>query len=240
MREKIAKLFDVTLKEVSKLVSAGIIPEPKEENDIAECVYDYIRHLKHFRLLNDMAALLSLTPRRVQQLAKDGIISKGERGIYNLAETIRGYVKFLQGINTGGADLHAERTRLTKINADRKQLDLEKARGELINVDMAMKIWGGVVSSARTRILAIPNKLAPLVVSVNDVAEIKETVEEFIYEVLNELANPNLEKIERMANGLPGGADVSSAPKTKRKRVGGPKKKIKPGKLRGTRAVSNG
>ena len=43
-----------------------------------------------------ISKLLKLTERRVQQLAKDGIIPKAERGKYDLVSSVHGYVDFLK------------------------------------------------------------------------------------------------------------------------------------------------
>ena len=40
--------------------------------------------------------LTGLTPRRVQQLAKEGVIPKASRGKYPLDESIQAYIRFLQ------------------------------------------------------------------------------------------------------------------------------------------------
>ena len=51
-----------------------------------------------------ISKLLKLTERRVQQLAKDGIIPKAERGKYDLVGSVHGYVDFLKavGVSYGG------------------------------------------------------------------------------------------------------------------------------------------
>ena len=43
-----------------------------------------------------VAGLFGLTPRRIQQLAKEGVLPKAERGRYNLAACVRFYVAHLQ------------------------------------------------------------------------------------------------------------------------------------------------
>ncbi len=43
-----------------------------------------------------IAELLNLTPRRVYQLTKEGIIPKASRGRYELVPAVRGYIKYLR------------------------------------------------------------------------------------------------------------------------------------------------
>lgn len=43
-----------------------------------------------------IADLLMVSERRVQQLAKEGVIPKAERGRYELVPTVQGYIRYLQ------------------------------------------------------------------------------------------------------------------------------------------------
>lgn len=53
-----------------------------------------------------IARLLNITERRLQQLAREGIVPKVRHGEYPLAGCIRGYITFLQKGNAGeGADV---------------------------------------------------------------------------------------------------------------------------------------
>ena len=43
-----------------------------------------------------IARLLDLSERRVQQLSREGVIPKAERGQYDLVGSVRGYVRYLR------------------------------------------------------------------------------------------------------------------------------------------------
>lgn len=89
-----------------------------------------------------------------------------------------------------------ERTRLTRINADRKQLELQQARGELIRTEVAQKLWAAVMANINSKIEIIPQKLPPLAFGLS-IPEIKALTERMIYEVRMEIANPDLEEISK-------------------------------------------
>lgn len=89
-----------------------------------------------------------------------------------------------------------ERTRLTKINADRKQLMLAKERGELINTEKAMLAWGYVTKNKDNKLSAMPRKGAPLLYGLN-MPEIEAKLTQIIDEVRNEISNPNLNQLKR-------------------------------------------
>ena len=67
--------------------------------------------------LSTIAKLLDLTERRVNQLAKDGVLPKSARGRYELVPVVRAYIRFLREktVNTdvGADDYAAHRARLT-------------------------------------------------------------------------------------------------------------------------------
>ena len=79
-----------------------------------------------------IARLLMISERRVQQLANEGVIPRTETRRYNLEESVQAYIQFLQGKNVGRGmadeqiDFHEEKARLTKIQADKAQLELDE------------------------------------------------------------------------------------------------------------------
>jgi hypothetical protein len=84
-----------------------------------------------------------------------------------------------------------QKIRLTKINADRKELELQRARGELIETVFAKKMWGEILRRFISRIESIPMKLPPLVYGLS-MPEIKSVTEKLIYEARCELSSPDL------------------------------------------------
>jgi len=85
----------------------------------------------------ELAGLLGITERRVQQLADEGCLVKAVRGSYDLAGSVQGYLVFLrkQLPNTGKPTESAERTRLLKAKAGIAELEEQQRRGELGRVD---------------------------------------------------------------------------------------------------------
>ena len=48
-----------------------------------------------------IASLLNLSERRVEQLAKQKVIPKAGRGVFDLGPTVTAYVRYLQGLSSG-------------------------------------------------------------------------------------------------------------------------------------------
>ncbi len=95
-----------------------------------------------------IARFLNLTERRVQQLARDGIIPKAEKGKYDLVGCVQGYIAYLQarafGKDSESIDMHAERSRLLKLQADRAQMELDVMLSKLIPAEEAEELWAGL------------------------------------------------------------------------------------------------
>jgi len=168
-----------------------------------------------------IARLLDLTERRVQQLAREGVIPKAENGRYDLVAAVRGYVKYLRDRAMGGGappDAHAERARLLKANADKVELDLAERRQELVPVDEAAALLERVIVAVRARVLAIPTRAAPLVRGKRRTAEVRDVLQTLTDEVLHEIA-----AIDPADLGPGGEAEAgAAAPAPDGEPVGGP------------------
>ena len=77
-----------------------------------------------------IARLLDLSERRIQQLSREGVIPKAERGQYDLVAAVRGYVAYLRDLavraQAGAPDFGAERARLIKAKADLAEMEAER------------------------------------------------------------------------------------------------------------------
>ena len=111
-----------------------------------------------------LARLFSLTAVRIQQLATDGVVVKSARGKYDLWQSIRGYIKYLQErrVNQWDAkdeeqtDIKREQLRRTKEEADKLELQNARTRGEVIEVGKVEKLMQACFTVHRTRILNFP------------------------------------------------------------------------------------
>lgn len=136
-----------------------------------------------------------LSDRRVQQLTKDGVIPKAERGRYELAPAVQGYIRFLQdrsvagGTAEGSIDYHAEKARLTKAQADLAEIEAAKARGELAPVEQVERAWSNFCAETRIKARKIPERVVSLLVGLMDEREIKRVILAEIDQVLEEMAS---------------------------------------------------
>lgn len=145
--------------------------------------------------VQELAELLGLSPRRVQQLVADGVIPKAAHGSYDLGRSIRAYLKHLKGDGLASVpkDYTAERTRLVKAQADKAEMEVALQRGDLWNKDDVAAIWSDEILRCRSRLLVIPSKVAPVLAAISIPAEVQDVLKCEIYQALSELANHEAE-----------------------------------------------
>lgn len=137
-----------------------------------------------------IARLLDLTTRRVQQLSNEGVIPKAERGRYELVPAVRGYIAYLKerSINPGVVSFDEVRARKIAAEAEMAEIELREKKGQLIPASEVVASWGEIVGACRSKLLAVPAKIAPVVAVEDNPAVCKKIVEEQIGEALYELA----------------------------------------------------
>lgn len=144
-----------------------------------------------------IAKLLDLSERRVQQLSREGVIPKAERGQYDLIGSVRGYVRYLRDqalkAQAGAPDYSAERARFIRARADLAEMEAKEKRRSLIAADQVEAAWIAVLALLRTRLLALPDRLAPQVFEQSTVGDTRNLIRAAIREVLDDLAEPDIE-----------------------------------------------
>jgi len=144
-----------------------------------------------------IARLLDLSERRVQQLSREGVIPKAERGQYDLIGSVRGYVRYLRDqalkAQAGAPDYAAERARFIRARADLAEMEAEEKRRSLIAAEQIEAAWIAVLALLRTRLLALPDRLAPKAFEQSTVGDTRNLIRAAIREVLDDLAQPDIE-----------------------------------------------
>ena len=72
-------------------------------------------------------------------------------------------------------------------------IEVKRLEGELLHRDTVIHAWSVLVSNARTRLLAMPDKLTPSIVGKTDYAEVRDIIKDEVYEALSELAEKGLD-----------------------------------------------
>ena len=190
------------------------------------------------RLEDVCLPVFGITSRRYRQMATDGKTPAVRDGKIDFAAAAKALIQFYRDLadGQGSVSLIDERARLTRINADRKELELKKYRGDLIETEKAMMLWGRVIESFKLRILSWKPRMPALFVGVQDAKEGEAIAEKLTNEVLNELSNPDL-AIGGGAGHKSNNRHAATTAKADDKQMGRRKSGAQSRKQRGARAV---
>lgn len=163
-----------------------------------------------------IARLLDLSERRVQQLSREGVIPKAERGQYDLIGSVRGYVRYLRDQATkalaGAPDYAAERARFIRARADLAEMEAEEKRGSVIAAEDVETAWIAVLALLRTRLLALPDRLAPQLHAEESLAGVRDVMRAVLREALEELAESDVRPEQDNEDNPDSAGDGGTAP----------------------------
>lgn len=161
--------------------------------------------------LDMVCRVIDLTPQRVSQLVKEGVIPKHERGRFELVPVVNAYVQFLRQKrivgNVHGDDYATQRTRLTKARADITEMEKAQMENRLIPSDDVEQTWNSIISNVRNRFISIPTKVAPAVFASNNLNEIRDIIRQEIYSALDELADAEVRTLNPILGAESDGDD---------------------------------
>lgn len=143
---------------------------------------------------DDLARCLGITTRWVQRLARDQVLVKVKRGVYDLERSVQGYIEYkLESMEQG-----QEEKSLDEIRADHErwkmrktQLAVQLLEGKLHRAEDVERVWSQSAAAVRSRLLGIPVKAAPQVAGMEDAGQIQKVLQRVVAEALNEIAGYN-------------------------------------------------
>lgn len=141
---------------------------------------------------DQLAKLLNVTVQQCYNLANSGTIPKPVDNTWNMSQCAHAYIKYLQG--RAGEEKRAyaeERTRLTKAQADKTELELQILKAGVVHATTIQTVWGRMTGAARARLLALPYRLAQAALAATDFDSIETSAAELIAEALLELHDYN-------------------------------------------------
>jgi len=158
----------------------------------------------------------------IRHLASSGVLIEEKNNCFDLLPAIGNYCNWLSK-KTSGNSLTDERTRLTKLQADLAEIELAEKNGDVLPYDEVKADWIKFVGSMKARLLNLPTKYAPLCYG-KTIVEIKQIVEDGIYQALAELAQLKYEQRKVVVGG---NRHSESTGENARKRMGRRRKNAK-------------
>ena len=141
-----------------------------------------------------IAERLRLTPRRIQQLAGEGL-PRVTRGKYDVDAVLDWYIARLERQLAGEIDedgavqqKEIEELRLLSARADMQELDLASQRRELVSIADVEKKMTDLVITTKARILTVPARVAPELLGEQSRVMLQAKIEKALKEALSHLS----------------------------------------------------
>ncbi len=141
-----------------------------------------------------IAERLKLTPRRIQQLAGEGL-PRVTRGKYDVDAVLDWYIAKLERQLAGETDeegelahRYKEELRLLSARADQQELELASRRRELVSIADVEQEMTNLVITTKARILTVPARVAPELLSEQSRVMVQAKIEKALKEALSHLA----------------------------------------------------
>lgn len=140
----------------------------------------------------EVASVLGLSVRRVQQLIQDGVITTVSRGKMRLSEAVQQYIASIQKPITDEKEDEASKTKseaiLKKAKATIASLDAQERLGKMHRSEDVAAMTEDLIFSIRSALMALPGRLAVDVAEVTDTAQASEIIRAEVYQVMEELS----------------------------------------------------
>ena len=149
--------------------------------------------------VGQLSKLFGLSDRRVQQLAKENVVVKAGRGKYDLLESVRGYVKYVNelipnkqsteaGAVIASIDADAERAKLLKHKARIAKQEADTNDGLLVNKEDEKRAAFKLGRNLRNNLMNLPNRISHELAVDTDVDSVYARLEKEIIESLIEVS----------------------------------------------------
>lgn len=140
------------------------------------------------------AKLIGISERRFRELIDEGIIPRAEKSNYDLEIIVPAYCKHIREIASGrgGGEGQANKAdadaRRATAQAEMAEMDAAEQAGRLVPADRIGDVLHGAVLIMKTKLTAVPAKVAPLIFGIRTMAECERVLRDQIDEALAELA----------------------------------------------------
>lgn len=111
--------------------------------------------------VKELADMIGVTTRRVQQLVSDGVFSKAKRGLYPVAENIQAYIGFMiRSAQEELSQIDEEELRLKRAQADIAEHKRDVMTGKYAEVELIHEKYRDQVLNMRENLLRLPRRLS--------------------------------------------------------------------------------
>lgn len=142
----------------------------------------------------ELARILGLSARRVQQMAQDGTVPPATRGRFRLTDSVQRYITFITGNKMSEEEQQTEKARrmaevsIKAAKATVAKLEANELKGKMHRAEDVAAITEEMANTLRSLLLALPGRLAVDVTNARSAAEASSIIKEAIHEVMREVS----------------------------------------------------
>jgi len=137
----------------------------------------------------ELAIVLGLSTRRVQQLVQDGQFEPVKRGRFNLAKCVARYIEMKEeDVSSEEKERLEAELSIKKANAIMKVLEAKELQGKMHRSEDVAAMTEDLVYTIRGMLLALPGRLAIDVANTDDPAEAADLIRKEVYAIMEELS----------------------------------------------------
>lgn len=143
----------------------------------------------------ELAGILGLTPRRLQQLVAEGILEQEEKGTFLLGKAVTQYLLYIKGGVKSDEELKLEldkkraEVKMKKARARREELLTAELDGSMFRKEDVEAWTTDLVYAFKGAVMALPSRVAVDVAAEENPAACGAIVTREVKLILNELAN---------------------------------------------------
>lgn len=142
----------------------------------------------------ELARILGLSARRIQQMAQDGTVPPASRGRFRLSDSVQRYITFITGNKMSEDEQKVEKTRrmaeaqIKAAKATVAKLEAKELQGKMHRSEDVQAITEDMANTLRSLLLALPGRLAVDVHHADSAAEASVIIRKAVHEVMDELS----------------------------------------------------
>jgi len=140
----------------------------------------------------ELASILGVTARRVQQMAQYGTLIAVKRGSFNLADSVQRYINFLtsreKDISSQEKAKQDAEVSIKKAKAITAVLEAQELQGKMHRSEDVAEMTEDLIYAIRGMLVALPGRLAVDVANTQTPAEASEVIRKEVYKVMSELS----------------------------------------------------
>ncbi len=169
-----------------------------------------------------LSSLFGVTDRTISNWVEEGMPKEGH-GKFNLKNVMAwqrknspSFVSFSENREEYEEDEDGDLTlktqkalaeiRMKKAKAESLEIELKKEKKKLLDKDIFINEISKIITAQKSAFLSLPTKLSPILAEISDPNEVKETINSYVRDILEDLSSLNEhnidEYIDRVANAI--------------------------------------